>query len=64
MIDFHVNVYDEAGYGDALAETAKNLGFDRLCIAGGEPCYGLAANSEVCRQAGGGDSSAHGRERE
>ena len=51
LIDFHVNVYDEAGYGDALAETAKNLGFDRLCIAGGEPCYGLAANSEVRRQA-------------
>jgi hypothetical protein len=51
LIDFHVNVYDESGYGEALADSAKYLGFDRLCIAGGEPCYGLAANSEVRRQA-------------
>jgi len=52
LIDFHVPVYDESGYGDALAETAKNLGFDRLCIGGGEPRYGLAANAEVRRLAG------------
>jgi len=51
LIDFHVDVYDEAGYGEALADTARNLGFDRLCIAGGEPCYGLASNAEVRRQA-------------
>jgi predicted TIM-barrel fold metal-dependent hydrolase len=51
LIDFHVDVYDEPGYGETLAETAKNLGFDRLCIAGGEPCYGLAANAEVRHQA-------------
>jgi predicted TIM-barrel fold metal-dependent hydrolase len=51
LIDFNVNVYDEPGYGESLADTAKNLGFDRLCIAGGEPCYGLAANAEVRRQA-------------
>ncbi len=51
LIDFHVNVYDEPGYGEGLAETAKNLGFDRLCIGGGEPCYGLAANAEVRHQA-------------
>jgi predicted TIM-barrel fold metal-dependent hydrolase len=51
QIDFHVHLYDELGYGDVLAETAKNLGFDRLCIAGGEPGYNLAANAEVRRLA-------------
>ena len=51
LIDLHVHLYDEPGYGDALAETAKNLGLDRLCIGGGEPCYGLAANAEVRHQA-------------
>jgi predicted TIM-barrel fold metal-dependent hydrolase len=51
LIDLHVHLYDEAGYGDALAETAKNLGMDRLCIAGGESQYGLAPNAEVRKQA-------------
>lgn len=51
LIDFHVHLYDEPGYGEALAQTAKNLGLDRLCIAGGEARYGLAANAEVRRQA-------------
>ncbi|MFW6188837.1 MAG: amidohydrolase family protein [Planctomycetota bacterium] len=51
LIDFHVHLYDEPGSGEALAETAKNLGFDRLCIAGGDARYGLAANAEVRRQA-------------
>jgi hypothetical protein len=51
LVDFHVHLYDEAGYGEALAETAKNLGVDRLCIAGGESQYGLAPNAEVRRQA-------------
>lgn len=51
LIDFHVPVYDEPGYGEALAETARNLGLDRLCICGGEARYGLAANAEVRRQA-------------
>jgi predicted TIM-barrel fold metal-dependent hydrolase len=51
LIDFHAHLYDEQGYGEALAETARNLGMDRLCICGGEARYGLAANTEVRRQA-------------
>jgi hypothetical protein len=51
LVDFHVPLYDEAGYGEALAETAQNLGVDRLCIVGGEALYGLAANAEVRRVA-------------
>lgn len=44
LIDFHAHLLDESGYGDALAETARSLGFDRMCIAGGRPQYGLAGN--------------------
>ena len=51
LIDFHVHVYEEPGYGEALAETAKNLGLDLLCICGGEARHGLAANAEVRRLA-------------
>ncbi|NLW51144.1 MAG: amidohydrolase family protein [Candidatus Brocadiaceae bacterium] len=51
LIDFHAHLYEDAGYGEALAETARNLGIDRLCICGGEGRYGLAANAEVRRQA-------------
>jgi predicted TIM-barrel fold metal-dependent hydrolase len=51
LIDFHATVLEEPGYGEALAETARNLGFDRLCIGGGEPRYGLASNSVVRRLA-------------
>jgi predicted TIM-barrel fold metal-dependent hydrolase len=51
LIDFHAHLYDEQGYGEALAETARNLGIDRLCICGGEGRYGLAANAEARRQA-------------
>jgi predicted TIM-barrel fold metal-dependent hydrolase len=51
LIDFHVHLYDEEGYGEALAETARNLGLDRLCICGGEPRYGLASNAEARRLA-------------
>jgi predicted TIM-barrel fold metal-dependent hydrolase len=51
LIDFHVSIFDEDGYGDALADMAGNLGFDRLCIGGGHPCYGLASNAEVRRVA-------------
>lgn len=51
LIDFHAHLYDEQGYGEALAETARNLGIDRMCICGGEGRYGLAANVEVRRQA-------------
>lgn len=51
IIDFNVPVHDEPGYGEALAQTAGNLGITRLCIGGGEPRYGLAANAEVRRLA-------------
>ncbi len=51
LIDFHVHMLDEPGYGESLVETASNLGMDRLCIAGGEARYGLAANAEVRHQA-------------
>lgn len=51
LIDFHAHLYDEPGYGEALAEAARNLGIDRLCICGGEGRYDLAANAEVRRQA-------------
>lgn len=51
LVDFHCHLCDEQGYGEALAETAKNLGFDRLCIAGGDAQRGLASNAEVRKQA-------------
>jgi len=51
LIDFHTIVRDEPGYGEALAETARNLGFDRLCIGGGEPRYSLVSNSAIRRLA-------------
>ena len=49
LIDFHVHLYDESGYGEGLVETARNLGIDRMVVGGGEPRYGLAANAEVRR---------------
>jgi predicted TIM-barrel fold metal-dependent hydrolase len=51
LIDFHAHFYDDAGYGDVLADTARNLGIDRLCICGGDAQYGLAANAEVRQRA-------------
>jgi predicted TIM-barrel fold metal-dependent hydrolase len=51
LVDLHVPLYEEPAYGENLAETAKNLGIERLCIAGGEARYGLAANAEVRRLA-------------
>lgn len=51
LIDFNAQLYDDPRYGEALAETAQNLGLDRLCICGGESQYGLATNAEVRRQA-------------
>jgi len=52
LIDFHAHLYNEPGYGEALAEAARSLGFDALCIGGGTPLYGLATNEEVLREAG------------
>ena len=47
IVDFHTHVYDRPDYVSMLAETAHNLGFSKLCIGGGEPRYGLAANETV-----------------
>jgi predicted TIM-barrel fold metal-dependent hydrolase len=49
--DFHTHLYDDAEYADVLAETAQNLGFDKLCIAGGEARYGMAPNEDVLEHA-------------
>jgi len=51
LIDFHAHLFNEEGYGDSLAETARSLGFDYMCIGGGQPQYGLARNEEVLRRA-------------
>jgi hypothetical protein len=51
LIDLHAHVYDEPGYGEELAETAKDMGLDCLCIAGDESRYGVASNAEVHKQA-------------
>ena len=51
QIDFHADLYQEPGYGEALAQTARKLGFDVLCIGGGVPQYGLATNDDVLREA-------------
>ncbi len=51
FIDCHVPVYDEPGYSEALADTARNIGLNRLCVMGGAARYGLAANAQVRRLA-------------
>jgi len=45
--DFHTHLYNQPGYAQALAETAQNLGFDKLCISGSEPRFGMATNDEL-----------------
>ncbi len=52
IIDFHTHFYARPDYGSILAETAHSLGFDKLCIGGGEPRYGLAKNETVIEEAG------------
>jgi len=49
--DFHTHLLDEPEYAEALAETARSLGFDRLCIGAGEARYGMVSNEEVLRHA-------------
>lgn len=51
LIDFHAHLFKEDGYGDSLAETARSLGFDYMCLGGGQPQYGLASNGEVLHMA-------------
>ena len=49
LVDFHAHIYDEPDYARMLAETAQNLGFDKLCIGGGEARYGMSSNGEALR---------------
>ena len=51
LIDFHAHLFQEEGYGASLAETARSLGFDYMCLGGGQPQYGLASNEDVLREA-------------
>ncbi len=51
LCDFHAHLYDEPNYAEILAESAQNLGFDKLCIGGGEARYGMASNESVLTQA-------------
>ncbi len=51
IVDFHTHVYDRKDYVPMLAETAHNLGINKLCIGGGEPRYGLATNETVIEEA-------------
>lgn len=51
VVDFHAHLLNEGGYAQALAEAARTLGFDALCLGGGKPCYGLATNEEVLEHA-------------
>ncbi len=50
-LDLHTHLFDEPGYADALAETARALGFDAMCLGGGSSRYGLANNETVLKQA-------------
>lgn len=47
IVDLHTHVYDIPDYVSMLAETSNNVGFDKLCIGGGEQRYGLATNETV-----------------
>ena len=49
-VDLHTHLLDEPGYADALAETARALGFDAMCLSGGQLRYGLAGNENVMEQ--------------
>jgi hypothetical protein len=51
ICDFHAPIYNEPDYASMLAETAQNLGFDKLCIRAGRRRYGLAPNAHVLKYA-------------
>jgi len=51
LCDFHSHLYDEPNYAEALAEAAQNLGFDKICISGGEARFGMGSNEELLIQA-------------
>ncbi len=50
ICDFHAHLYEEQGYADALAETARTLGIEKMCIGGGEARYGMASNEMALEQ--------------
>ncbi|MFP4027944.1 MAG: amidohydrolase family protein [Candidatus Brocadiia bacterium] len=45
--DIHAHLHNEPDYADMLAETAQDLGFNKLCISGGESRYGMASNDQA-----------------
>ncbi|MFW6457175.1 MAG: amidohydrolase family protein [Planctomycetota bacterium] len=47
IVDCHVPVYDEAEYAPMLAETAQNLGIDKLCLMSGRQRYRCVGNDQV-----------------
>lgn len=49
-LDLHTHLLDEPGYADVLAETARALGLDAMCLGGGSARYGLADNEAVLQQ--------------
>ena len=51
ICDFHAHLYDEDGYAEALAETARTLGIDKVCIGAGEAWHGIASNETVLEEA-------------
>jgi hypothetical protein len=51
LCDFHAHLHEEPDYAETLAETAQNLGFEKLCIGGGEARYGMASNEQVLKHA-------------
>ena len=51
ICDCHAPVFDESDYVPMLAETAQNLGFDKLCIHAGSERYGMVGNDGVLKHA-------------
>ncbi len=52
IVDCNVPVYDEADYAPMLAETAQNLGIDKLCLMAGRQRYGRVGNDQVLEYVG------------
>jgi hypothetical protein len=53
ICDFHAPIHDDPDYASMLAETAQNLGFDKLCIRAGRERYGGVSNERVLQYAEG-----------
>lgn len=52
IVDCHVPVYEESDYAPLLAETAQNLGLDKLCLMAGRQRYGRVDNDRVLEYTG------------